>query len=67
MKLVECWRWRFCDPKSGRMCRTMYALCEEEARKFLDAERIPGTLVMREVDDADFSDTLPHVGFPAAT
>ena len=43
----------------------MYALCEEEARKFADAERIPGTLVMREVDDVAFVDTLPHVGTPA--
>lgn len=66
MKLVEYWRWRFRDPKSGRMCRTMYALSEEEARKFADAERIPGTLLMREVDDLDFADTLPHVGSPAA-
>ena len=48
------------------MCRTMYALCEEEARKFLDAERIPGTQVRREVDDSDYADTLPHVGSPAA-
>jgi hypothetical protein len=63
MKLVECWRWRFRDPKSGRMCRTMYALCEEESRKFLEAERIPGTLVMREVDDDfAFAGTLPTVG-----
>jgi hypothetical protein len=44
----------------------MYALSEEEARKFADAERIPGTLLMREVDDLDFADTLPHVGSPAA-
>lgn len=67
MKLVEYWRWRFRDPKSGRMCRTMYALCEEEARKLVGAERIPGTLVMREVDDADFAETRPHFGSPAAT
>ncbi|HEY2559403.1 MAG TPA: hypothetical protein VGI48_06830 [Caldimonas sp.] len=65
MKLVEYWRWRFRDPKSGRMCRTMYVLCEEEARKFVDAERIPGTLLMREVDESDFADTTPHVGSPA--
>jgi len=42
MKLVECWRWRFRDPASGRMCRTMYAISEEEARKFPHAERVPG-------------------------
>jgi hypothetical protein len=64
MKLVECWRWRFRDPKSGRMCRTMYALSEEEAKKFPEAERIPGTLIMREVGELDFVDTLPHVGCP---
>ena len=65
MKLVECWRWRFRDSKSGRMCRTMYALCEEEAKTFPEAERIPGTLVMREVHDNDFSDTLPEVSCPS--
>ena len=64
MKQVECWRWRFRDPKSGRMCRTMYALCEEEARKFLEAERIPGTSIMREVLEVDFVDTMPHVSCP---
>ena len=51
MKLVECWRWRFRDPVSGRVCRTMYAISEEEARKFPQAERVPGTLIMREVDE----------------
>jgi hypothetical protein len=65
MKLVECWRWRFRDPKSGRMCRTMYALSEEEARRFPEAERIPGTLLMRELPESDFSDTLPEVGCPS--
>lgn len=43
----------------------MYALCEEEARKFPEAERIPGTLLMREVHENDFSDTLPTVGCPS--
>jgi len=62
MKLVECWRWRFRDPCSGRMCRTMYAISEEEARKFPHAERVPGTLIMREVDEFDFADTMPDVG-----
>ncbi len=62
MKTVECWRWRFRDIKSGRRCRTMYALSEEEARKFPEAERIPGTLILHEVDQPDFADTLPQVG-----
>ena len=65
MKLIECWRWRFRDPASGRVCRTMYALSEEEARKFPQAERLPGTLIMREVDEFDFADTLPDIGIPA--
>jgi hypothetical protein len=65
MKFVECWRWRFRDTKSGRVCRTMYALSEEEARKFPSAEPIPGTLILREVDDESmgFADTLPGVGW----
>ncbi len=62
MKHVECWRWRFRDAASGRTCRTMYALSEEEARKFPQAERIPGTLILREVDEVEFADTLPGVG-----
>ena len=65
MKLVECWRWRFRDPASGRVCRTMYAISEEEARKFPQAERVPGTLIIREVDEIDFADTLPSVGVPS--
>jgi hypothetical protein len=65
MKLVECWRWRFRDPASGRVCRTMYAISEEEARKFPQAERLPGTLIMREVDELDFADTQPFVGAPS--
>ena len=62
MKLVECWRWRFRDPASRRMCRTMYAISEDEARKFPHAERVPGTLIMREDDQADFAETLPGIG-----
>ncbi|HSC62065.1 MAG TPA: hypothetical protein VLD35_00405 [Caldimonas sp.] len=44
------------------MCRTMYAISEEEARKFPHAERVPGTLILREVDEIDFADTQPFVG-----
>jgi hypothetical protein len=64
MKFVECWRWRFRDPASGRVCRTMYAISEEEARKFPQAERVPGTRILREVDELDFADTLPEIGWP---
>ena len=64
MKLVECWRWRFRDPVSGRVCRTMYPISEEEARKYPQAERVPGTRILREVD-VDFVDTMPFVGYPS--
>jgi hypothetical protein len=64
MKLVECWRWRFRDPVSGRICRTMYAISEEEAGKYPHAERVPGTRILREVDEIDFADTLPSIGRP---
>jgi len=65
MKLVEYWRWRFRDPASGRICRTTDAISEHEARKFPQAERVPGTRIVREVDELDFVDTLPSVGIPA--
>ncbi len=42
----------------------MYSITEEEARKFRDAERVPGTLIMREVDESGFADTLPEIGWP---
>ena len=64
MKFVECWRWRYRDPKTDRLCRTLYAMSEEEARKLPQRERIPGTMILREVDLADFADTLPDVGYP---
>ena len=34
------------------------------ARKFPNAERLPGTLIMREVDEPDFADTVPGIGCP---
>jgi len=42
----------------------MYAISEEEARRFPQAERVPGTLILHEVDEVDFADTLPSVGLP---
>jgi hypothetical protein len=64
MKFVECWRWRYRDPISGRVCRTMYALSAEEAAKLPQAEPIANTLILREVDEPEFADTLPEVGTP---
>jgi hypothetical protein len=65
MKLLECWRWRYRDPATGRICRTLRVLSDDEARQFPERERIPGTLMLREVDDqADFADTEPWIGSP---
>ena len=66
MKHIEYWRWRYRDPKTGRICRTMYVLSEEEAGKFPEAERIPATMILREIDEMDFGDTLPGIGCPQA-
>lgn len=51
MALIEYWRWRYKDPKTGRLCRTVFQLTAEEVAKYADAERIPGTMLPREVED----------------
>ena len=61
MKKIEHWRWRYRDTGTGRVCRTMLACsADEAARLYPDAERIEGTMVLREVDD-DALDTTPGV------
>lgn len=60
-KLVEYWRWRYRDPKTGRVCRTLFQLTEAEAQNLPDAERIPGSMLLREVDSDDFPDTGPDI------
>ena len=59
-KFVECWRWRYRDPKTGRVCRTLFRLREAEAQNLPEATRIPGTMLLWEVE-ADASDTEPDV------
>ena len=63
MKTVEYWRWRYRNFETGRICRTMFACsAEEAARLYPRAERIQGTMVLREVDDQHKSaEPLPHV------
>ena len=65
MKQVEYWRWRYRDPKTGRMCRTMFQLTAEEAAKYPDAERIEGSMLLRDVDEDE--DTEPAVFCSDAT
>ena len=60
-KLVEYWRWRYRDDKSGRMVRNLFQLCAAEAAKLPEAERIEGSMLMRECDADDFPDTVPEV------
>ena len=62
MKLVECWRWRFRDPASGTRPPDDVRDQRRGGAKFPQAERMPGTLIIREVDEIDFADTLPSVG-----
>jgi hypothetical protein len=49
-KLVEYWRWRYRDSKTGRVCRTLFQLTEAEAQALPKAERIPGSMLLREVE-----------------
>jgi hypothetical protein len=60
-KFVEYWRWRYRDPETGRMCRTLFQFSEREAAKLPEGERIEGSMSLREVDGDDFSDTGPEV------
>jgi hypothetical protein len=51
MTTVEYWRWRYRNIETGRICRTMFPCSEQEAAKlYPGAERIQGTMVLREVD-----------------
>ena len=60
MKQVEYWRWRYRDRKTGQIVRTMFQMTVAEARRYPEAERIDGTMLLRDVED-DFRDTLPAV------
>ena len=72
MKRVEYWRWRYRDPQLGCIRRSTVGLTEEEAASYPEAERIEGSLTVREVsddpgenldvrsDDPDAADLIPH-------
>jgi hypothetical protein len=57
---VEYWRWRYRDPKTGRLCQTLFQLSEREAAEFPPAERIEGSMSLREAKADDFRDTGPE-------
>ena len=60
MKQVEYWRWRYRDRKTGQIARTMFQMTAAEARRYPEAERIDGTMLLRDVED-DFHDTMPAI------
>jgi hypothetical protein len=51
MRKIECWRWWYRDPQLSCIRQTTAVLTEHEAAEYLDAERIEGTLSLREIDD----------------
>ena len=52
MKTVEYWRWRYRSLETGRICRTVFPCSAEEAKRlYPDAERIEGTMILREEDE----------------
>lgn len=64
MKLVEYWRWRYRNPATGRICRTMFQMTAQEAADlYPDPQRIEGSMTLREVDE-DAVDTTPDVFRP---
>ena len=67
MKKIEYWRWRYRDPQTGRVCRTLFQMTAEEASRYAEAERIEGSLLLREVEEDDFADTTPRVFRPRAS
>ncbi len=60
-KFVEYWRWRYRDPQTGRICRTVFQLSEKEAAELPGAERIESSMSLRTVDEDEFPDTGPDV------
>ena len=65
MKQVEYWRWRYRDPQTGRVCRTMFQLTAEEAAKYPEAERIPGSMLLKDVDEAPAAPVRARMFRPA--
>lgn len=62
MQLAEHWRWRYRDDATGRVCRTSFQLTAEEAeRRFRGAERIEGSMTLREVDIHDVAQSVARV------
>ena len=59
MKQVEYWYWRYRSPDSRRKSKTLLPMTAMEAAHLPEAERIPGTMLLRDVEEGDFEDTSP--------
>lgn len=59
-KRVELWHWKYRSPKTGRMCRTLLPVSDQEAALYPNAERVEGTCLVIETDDPPFSETTPR-------
>ena len=59
MKQVEYWYWRYRTPDSRRKAKTLLPMTAREAAHLPEAERIPGTMLLRDVEEGDFEDTSP--------
>jgi len=59
MKQVEYWYWRYRSPDSRRKSKTLLPMTAREASHLPEAERIPGTMLLRDVEEGDFEDTSP--------
>ncbi|MEP7056197.1 MAG: hypothetical protein ABI809_00285 [Caldimonas sp.] len=60
MTTIEYWPWRYRATATGRTFRTAFRLTAEQASAYRDAERIDGSLALREVDEHRV-DTTPAV------
>lgn len=61
-RAIEFWRWRYRDPESGSIMLTMVQPTADEAGSSPEAERIEGSMVLREAEPADFQETVPQIG-----
>ena len=59
---LEHWPWRYGDLRTGQICRTTFQLTAEQAAGYPEAERIDGSMLLREAaDDVAFEATGPQV------
>ena len=58
--LLDYWFWTFTDPVTGQRRTTGWRMTAIDAQAYPQAQRVPGTLQLRD-SDMDFEDTAPLV------